>query len=246
MNHPYRLTVANNLRKTQAASENIRERLNLHVKRRIEVQEKTNRRVASVLSQSSSSPSSPASISPPIYPANLTTNKNERFLSPSLNTHPVSNASVANERLDAPAYDYVRTKTLKRVKITKKVPVKISAMNNKKKFASVNRSKYNHEVDQPLHRIKSNDGDTVKATKVNHDESLVRSPTIGSNKVTSYGSPPMADAKVPTVANHSIYEKCDSKATSMPDILSMVLNEKKNALMRDPDIIRFFTGIQTH
>lgn len=40
------------------------------------------------------------------------------------------------------------------------------------------------------------------------------------------------------------YDKNDNKLSNMPDILSMVLSLKKNALMHDPHVIQFLSAIR--
>lgn len=40
------------------------------------------------------------------------------------------------------------------------------------------------------------------------------------------------------------YEKLDSKLSNTPDILSMILSMKKNALMHDPDVIQFILSLR--
>lgn len=46
----------------------------------------------------------------------------------------------------------------------------------------------------------------------------------------------------PTATTTSI-ERCDLKTTNSPDILSMILSEKKAALLNDPEVIQFLQDV---
>lgn len=63
--------------------------------------------------------------------------------------------------------------------------------------------------------------------------------TLNEQRSSPLSSTPPPDMKS---GGHD-YEKSENKTAYSSDILSMVLNEKKNSLMRDPEIIRFLANI---
>lgn len=240
---------------TQSASENIRERLNLHLKRRIQVQEKSTH--PQLLSSSSSSCSS---LSPPqhrltiksdhLLPQNLCVESNPSFTTTPILSNNPSTVLRTNQSIIAG-----RSKGLKKLKTTKKLP-------STKKLST-----------SPSHMVRTQNGNQIsvystemrkncigsigsigdKFTDRKSTTTLIEINTLPSGATTTTttttmneqsSSPPPPTTPTPEMkSGTSNYEKSDNKTAYSSDILSMILNEKKNRLMHDPEIMRFLANI---
>lgn len=254
LQHPnnYRITATGPI-KSSSASENIRERLNLHLKRRIQVQEKSTH--SQLLSSSSSSCSS---LSPPQHRLTI---KPEQHLQPQ-NLTVDSNTSTAtgtttilltNSSSSVPRQNSIiaggRSKGLKKVKSTNKLPStkKISPLPS-----HVVRTQNGNQISVYSTQMRRN---SVSASdKLNERKStttLIEINTLPSGATTTTttttmnesSSPPPSTPTPDTKSASQNYEKSENKTAYSSDILSMVLNEKKNSLMHDPEIIRFLATI---
>lgn len=235
--------------KSSPASENIRERLNLHLKRRIQVQEKTTH--PQLISSSSSSCSS---LSPPhhrmtikpehLQPQNLCVETNPSITTATTtilltnpSTVPRQNSIVAG-----------RSKGLKKLKSTKKLP---STKKISPSPAHVMRHQDGNQIGYGTQIRKHNLGDKInerKSTTTLIEINTLPSGTTTTTTTLNESSSPPASTNLPheMKAGGPNYEKCDNKTAYSSDILSMVLNEKKTSLMHDPEIMRFLATIHSN
>lgn len=207
---------------TSTIKENIRERLNLHVKRRIQDQD------LSPVNQSYTSTSAPLSLlsttpSLTIHPSNplFAFNHPREYIpgNPSIppaliissefNKH--SNDLHSNVRLMNIAAEQNSSKS--KQKSPKRLNGRKKTMNNKHLKAID--AQQNHLLDARYSNV-STDSNDKPIGLANNDEEYAR----------------------------NCYEKFDTKLTNSPDILSMILSIKKNALMHDPEVIQFILSLR--
>lgn len=229
---------------------NIRERLNLHVKRRIQDQVP----IVSVsvpgpvsqISQTFTSSSSSLLLSPTasisIHPANTTYhpvnceflrgNPSTLLIPSDLNAQTTSNLYNSNVRFMNIVASTIEQSSPKNLNNNKKTSPK--RLNNNTK----NRKKV----------LNSKDHSKMMET---HNINLMLSP--GSPSVAGIESMDKPISILNFEHNgHSRgqedekygYEKTDSKLTNSQDILSMILAIKKNALMQDPEVIHFLSSLR--
>lgn len=252
LQHPnnFRITATGPM-KTSSASENIRERLNLHLKRRIQVQEKSTH--PQILTSSSSSCSS---LSPPhhrltikpehLQPQNLSIESNASMTAGTtklLLTHP-STVPRQNSIGGGRPKGVKKLKSIKKMSSTKKIspsPAHIVHTQNGNQI-----SVYSTQI------RKNSIGSGNKPNERKSTTTLIEINTLPSGATTTTttttmnesSSPPPPSTPTPEMkVGGQNYEKSDNKTAYSSDILSMVLNEKKNSLMHDPEIMRFLATI---
>lgn len=227
--------------KSSSASENIRERLNLHLKRRIQVQEK------STLSSSSSC----SSLSPPqhrltinpehLQPQNLSVESNPCITSGTTTILLTNSSTVApRSNLKGPK----KMKSAKKPLPTKKIsPLPSHVMHtqngNQISVYSAQMRRDSAGVNDKLSERKS----TTTLIEINTLPSGATA-TMTTTTLNESSSPPPPSTPTPdSKSANQNYEKFENKTAYSSDILSMVLNEKKNRLMHDPEIMRFLANV---
>lgn len=181
----------------QTSPDSIKKRLNLHVKRRLLVQ--------------NSSPSS-SSVSPPQSSPTQSTSSQ------------LSSYSITSPPAAAPL-------ELKKYKSTKKQLTRQASLLN------------NYGMNKKRAHVIRKTVSVIKSTQDLHNDKLSDG-TVESN-ADSPDNSPIDGEKMPIVSavTTTSIERCDLKSTNNPDILSLVLNEKKSTLLNDPDIIKFLENI---
>lgn len=212
---------------TSSSSENIRERLNLHVKRRIQVHEKTS---PSQHIRIHSSPSSSSSLSPTDSNSSI---KQEQIA--------CQNFTIAqNQIIKATTNSRPLLLTRSIIDDNLKKPIKTAKKNCVKVLATDNRVKY---VPQLFYQQNEH--------KINAVQQLItkRIPPmlIGINTaIKMTGSMPLGPSTPMTIRPQSSPETksvSEKNSTNSYDILHMVLNEKKNSLLHDPEVQQFLSTI---
>lgn len=87
---------------------------------------------------------------------------------------------------------------------------------------------------------------SVSVIKSTHDiqSDKLSDCTVESNVESPDNSQIDADkAPIVSAVTTTTIERCDLKSINNPDILSMVLSEKKTTLLNDPEIIKFLENI---
>lgn len=238
--------------KLSSTSENIRERLNLHVKRRIQVQGKSstcNQTSIPTMSPSSSSSSvSPSSSSillnlgiDQLVPQNLSIDSNAITPDSAAATAAAKTAILFSNLTSGQSNAIItdRNKGLKKIKITPKKQ-SIKFVDNKKIVVRNTRIPNCHQINIISKQIQRNGGLSGSQSNSKPTTTLIEIntlPTGTTTTTTTHIAPEMQ-----SISNQN-YEKYDSKTINTPDILSIILNEKKNALMHDPEIKRFLTSM---
>lgn len=237
--------------KSSAASENIRERLNLHLKRRIQVQENLTHPPIP-----SSSSSSCSSLSPPQHRLTI---KSENLLPQNLSVE--SNASMTtgtttilltNPSTVPRQHSIIagRPKGLKKLKSTKKFP---STKKVSPSPSHIVRTQNGNQISVYSTQIRKNNlGAGEKLGERKSTTTLIEINTLPSGATTTTTTTTMNESNSPPPPTPELkssgqsYDKSDIKTTYSSDILSMVLNEKKNRLMHDPEIVRFLANIHSN
>lgn len=237
------------------ARDNIRERLNLHVKRRIQEQE-----------------TSPPALAMPVSPisANLLMQKHEKMekypnscidpnssvavfgnslhkIASGLNNNPSLNTGVSmlsNDNMMSMAPSHSAINDIKKAKIEKKPIAKLNSLSNKsKKYLNNKKQKAANKVSQSIHTVENFllNGNSSSSIDAHKAEMLGRGrqSSIVDQLADTDSSPLNGDC-----SRDSFDKQENSKVSNTPDILSMVLSIKKNALMHDPDVIRFISSIR--
>lgn len=255
LQHPnnFRITASGPI-KSSAASENIRERLNLHLKRRIQGQEKSTH--SSIPSSSSSSCSS---LSPPqhrltiktenLLPQNLSV-ESHASMTPGSTTISLTNPSTVPRQNPIIAG---RLKGLKKLKSAKKLP---STNKISPSPSHIVRTQNGNQISVYSTQIRRNSiGAGEKLSERKSTTTLIEINTLPSGATTttttttmneSNSPPPPTSPTAEMKSGGQSYDKSDSKTAYSSDILSMVLNEKKNRLMHDPEIVRFLATIHSN
>lgn len=243
-----------NISSIDSTRENIRERLNLHVKRRIQGQD--------------TSPTSTLPISP--TSSHLLMQKTDKFMNSGMDgnspvvvfnnslikiapggnpAHMNATSMLPNENLMSISSPQSAMSEYKKVKIEKKPITKLNTLSNKSKKYSSNKKQL---INQQAVNKMSQSAHTVENLLLNGNPSSLS--TIDAHKADMLGrshrQDQLADNDSPPMngngdcSRDSFEKQENSKAANTPDILSMVLSIKKNALMHDPDVIRFISSIR--
>lgn len=171
-----------------------------------------------LLVQGSSSPSSPSSSTKPIVSSQSYVNASNAKIPP---------ANYTNTPLTTVATRSV--KEFKKIKTSKKQQALQTNLTSEfgtgKKRCKI--------VKKPVVVIKcteQNDQTKKKATNTHQNE--IYNDQLENGKTTA--------------ATTTSIERCDLKGLNSPDILSMVLNEKKALLLNDPEIVKFLVKINNN
>lgn len=93
-------------------------------------------------------------------------------------------------------------------------------------------------VKKPVVVIKATEENEQNKRKViNTQENETCSDQLDNGKITNTTT---------SAATTTSIERCDLKGINSPDILSMVLNEKKTSLLNDPEIVKFLLKINNN
>lgn len=200
-----------------SSSENIRERLNLHVKRRIQVQEKQS--PPQQVTVMHSPPSSCSSLSPTDSHISM---KQEQILPQNLSIMSTSTISPISSRTVLLARQSIEDKSLRKsMKMSKKSP------ESKMKFLPQLMVAENGSRPEKKLTIK-----WPPESPIETSAGSVLSPMLTVRTMAPHSSPEMRPS----------FEKND-KTTNTLDILQMVLNEKKNSMLHDPQVQKFIASI---
>lgn len=242
------------LKDISKTKKNIRERLNLHVKRRIQDQDLVSVAVPQISQPFTSSSSASLLLSPTatisIHPANTTYPFNHSIhreivrgmpstlLIPSDSNArmPSSNLYNSNVRLMniAATIEQSSPKNLNNNSNRKTSPKRLhNNTNNRKKVMS---SKAHSKMIETHNNLMLSPGSPCIAVDESMDNRIpiLNLERNGHNHGHGHGQD---DEKY-------CYEKNDSKLTNPQDILSMILAIKKNALMHDPEVIQFISSLR--
>lgn len=244
-------TINSTLKSPTTSSENIRERLNLHVKRRIQVQEKkpTLPQLIAIHSPSSSC----SSLSPPSAPVTI---KQEQ-ISPQNLSFATSSAIVVLESRKTPRTTTAAAAAAAAASAT----VRTNAANNvrikyTKKPTKKQLSKLSPPVDnaiqylQTQQMIRTTNGNRING-EINHDIDMTNQrrlieintmPGAGESLHAAHRGA-VTESPVPHSPDATMSHERSERLTSSVDILQMVLNEKKNAMLHDPEIQKFLAAI---
>lgn len=238
------------LKDISKTKENIRERLNLHVKRRIQDQDIVSVSVPQISQPFTSSSSASLLLSPTasisIHPANTTYPFNHSVHREIVRGNPSTLLIPSDLHARMPSSNlYNSNVRLMNIASTIEQSSPKNLHNNSNKKTSPKRLNNN-----------TNNRKKVMSSKA-HSKMI----ETHNNLMLSPGSPCVAvgesmDKPIPTLnLEHNghghgqddekyCYEKNDSKSTNPQDILSMILAIKKNALMHDPEVIQFIASLR--
>lgn len=239
------------LKDISKTKQNIRERLNLHVKRRIQDQDIVSVPVPQISQAFASSSSSSLLLSPTasisIYPANKTYpfnhsvhreflrgNPSTLLIPSDLNARTTSNLYNSNVRLMniASTIEQSLPKNLNNNNNKKTSPKRLNNnTNNRKKVMS---SKVHSKMIETQNNLMLNPGSPSVGESMDKPMPILNLERNGHNHGHGHAQD---DEKY-------CYEKNDSKLTNSQDILSMILAIKKNALMHDPEVIQFISSLR--
>lgn len=219
-----------------SSSENIRERLNLHVKRRIQVQEKVSppQQVVGIHSSSSSC----SSLSPN---DSKTTMKHDQNII--INTTNISHKIVASTPIDSRAILQSQSSNepsmRKPMKTPKKSPAKMLNADNRgiKYVSQLVRSQndnISYQMQTNLASLVARKQPTMIVEINPPSDSMESSSSSVAMRANAHQIP--TDSKI-------IAEKSEKNCSNSHDILQMVLNDKKNRLLHDPEVQRFLSAI---
>lgn len=244
------------LKDISKTKENIRERLNLHVKRRIQDQD-----IVSVpvpvpqISQAFASSSSSLLLSPTasisIHPANTTYPFNHSIHREFLRGNPSTLLipSDLNARTTSNLYNSnVRLMNIAST-IEQSLPKNLNNNNNKK--TSPKRLN-NNTLNNNRKKLMNNRAQSKMIETHNNLMLSPGSPTVAVGESMDKPIPILNLERNGHNHGHGLgqddekygYDKNDSKLNNSQDILSMILAIKKNALMHDPEVIRFISSLR--